>query len=250
MGAKHILLNHFSQRYPKLPENLDLTGAPKPGAAGAEPVASAPGPSGDPGTAEPAVAESAGVQVTFESATETDISTDPVPPASDPATTLVPDLAPQVTAPQPIVAMSFDFMSVKIRDMYKVAHYLEPIAEFYKDGEDDNVASGPQRDAGAEGDAEEAAVNGTTNGSGGKGKKQAPTTGQGSKKQKGPKPPKHGKGPDGQTVGDKVQDRADVEQARLAKRPSEESGASPERKRAKEDEAAVETLLAPEQADL
>jgi hypothetical protein len=25
MGAKHILLNHFSQRYPKLPENLDLT---------------------------------------------------------------------------------------------------------------------------------------------------------------------------------------------------------------------------------
>jgi hypothetical protein len=146
--------------------------------------------------------------------------------------------------------MSFDFMSVKIRDMYKIAHYLEPIAEFYKDGEDDNVTSGPQRDAGAVGDAEEAAVNGAANSNGGKSKKQAPTTGQGSKKQKGPKPPKHGKGLHGQTQADKVQDRADVEQARLAKRPSEESGGSPERKRAKEEEVAVEVLLAPEQADL
>ncbi|WVW79468.1 hypothetical protein I302_101437 [Kwoniella bestiolae CBS 10118] len=66
MKARHILLNHFSQRYPKLPKL----------------------PTAVPSTID-------------------DDST---------------------TAVQPVVSISFDFMSIKIRDMWKMAHYMEPLS--------------------------------------------------------------------------------------------------------------------------
>ena len=58
MGAKHILLNHFSQRYPKIPVLPD----------------SQPGQDG------------------------------------------------------PTIAISFDFMSIRVGDMWKMAHYIKPIS--------------------------------------------------------------------------------------------------------------------------
>ncbi|WVQ93116.1 hypothetical protein IAU59_000180 [Kwoniella sp. CBS 9459] len=72
MNARHILLNHFSQRYPKLPKL-------------------------------------------------------PVPvPQEDGSTTS-----------QPVVSISFDFMSIRVGDMWKMAHYMEPMSMLFAEVEEE-----------------------------------------------------------------------------------------------------------------
>ncbi|OCF42970.1 hypothetical protein I317_03191 [Kwoniella heveanensis CBS 569] len=72
MNARHILLNHFSQRYPKLPKLP-------------EPV-----------------------------------------PEEDGSTTA-----------QPVVSISFDFMSIRVKDMWKMAHYMEPMSMLFAEAEEE-----------------------------------------------------------------------------------------------------------------
>jgi ribonuclease Z len=82
MKAKHILLNHFSQRYPKIPKM-------------------------------------------------------PVPPPSSPGS---PSRSQNGKA-EPIVSISFDLMSINVSEMWKMAHYMEPISLLFPDEEegDDDV---------------------------------------------------------------------------------------------------------------
>jgi hypothetical protein len=70
MQAEYILLNHFSQRYPKVPKLP--------------------------------------------------------PPTSS-------------TGKEPIISISFDLMSIRIADMWKMAHYLEPISLMFPDEEEDDA---------------------------------------------------------------------------------------------------------------
>ena len=286
MGAKHVLLNHFSQRYPKLPENINLSGGPSRSAVPDTQVAgneATPAQSASPGTEQqtptveelsinPIATPTAESHIS-SSAPISDAFAEPTMSATDPATSL----------PHPVVAMSFDFMSVSVRDMYKIAHYLEAIAEIYKDGEDgdsatvdgvDGVAVNGGGGGGAgkgrvdEQSAEEAALNGsadTTAKSQGQGQQQAKQGKQPKQKQhKQPKQPKpqrdtqkqsgdgNGNGPMNGTAS-----QADTE--RIAKRASEDGaleGGSPDRKRPREETSDVprvpvkENQLAPEQADL
>jgi ribonuclease Z len=74
MNASHILLNHFSQRYPKLPK-LNL----------------------------------------------------PTNPTSS-------DGTPSATA-QPDISISFDFMSIKVGEMWKMAHYMDPLSMLFDEAE-------------------------------------------------------------------------------------------------------------------
>lgn len=71
MQARHILLNHFSQRYPKVPKL---------------PTASPSSPS---------------------------------------------------SKTEPVVSISFDLMSIRVDEMWKMAHYMEPISHLFPDEEED-----------------------------------------------------------------------------------------------------------------
>lgn len=230
MGAKHVLLNHFSQRYPKLPDNLDLSG----GAGAVSTYATAE-------TRNTASAHPTTSGDTYATASST--NTTPSPTTDE-------------QQHRPVVAMSFDFMSVKVRDMFKVAHYLEPIAEFYKDGEDE--AGGTTGD----GEVEEGGGGAAQVANGGKGKKQKDQAQPGAqgkvpkqpkqvkqanqpkqpKQLNKPKEPKQDNERDVREKSTGPGDDARAErngeevegQSRAEKRPSEESGSSPDRKRAKE----------------
>ncbi|KAK6906129.1 hypothetical protein I203_100113 [Kwoniella mangroviensis CBS 8507] len=81
MKAKHILLNHFSQRYPKLPK---LPTAPTP--------------------------------TTTQDGINGNGSSEEI---------------------QPVVSISFDFMSIKIRDMWKMNYYMEPLSLLFVETEED-----------------------------------------------------------------------------------------------------------------
>lgn len=76
MGATHVLLNHFSQRYPKLPK-----------------------------LAKPR----------------------PLPTNGEAADDLK----------EPIVSISFDLMSIRVGDMWKMAYYMEPLSELFADAEEE-----------------------------------------------------------------------------------------------------------------
>lgn len=78
MGARHILLNHFSQRYPKVPKLPTLTPSDRPGS----------------------------------------------PTSSSGAT-------------EPIVSVSFDLMSVRVDEMWKMSHYMETIGLLFAEEEED-----------------------------------------------------------------------------------------------------------------
>ncbi|WRT69179.1 uncharacterized protein IL334_006163 [Kwoniella shivajii] len=75
MSAKHILLNHFSQRYPKLPK-LPVPIPNEDGSAEAE--------------------------------------------------------------AQPVVSISFDFMSVKLSEMWKMSYYMEPLSLLFAEAEEED----------------------------------------------------------------------------------------------------------------
>nr|ODO03678.1 hypothetical protein L204_00014 [Cryptococcus depauperatus CBS 7855] len=82
MNARYILLNHFSQRYPKLPK--------------------------------------------------------------------VPAYAPSISSgasktSNPIVSVSFDFMSLRLGDMWKMSHYMEPISLLFTDPDDSEEAGHMER---------------------------------------------------------------------------------------------------------
>jgi ribonuclease Z len=82
MKARNILLNHFSQRYPKLPRL----------------------PTASPGDDE---------------------------------------------SGQPVVSFSFDLMSIRVGDMWKMAHYMDAISELFKEAdpeEGDNTAEAVEHD--------------------------------------------------------------------------------------------------------
>ncbi|WWD21385.1 hypothetical protein CI109_105870 [Kwoniella shandongensis] len=82
MNARHILLNHFSQRYPKLPK------LPAP----------------------------------------------PPPPAPTSDTTV--DQSTATTIP-PVVSISFDFMSIRISDMWKMSYYMDPLSMLFAEVEEE-----------------------------------------------------------------------------------------------------------------
>ncbi|WVF65453.1 hypothetical protein IAT40_000181 [Kwoniella sp. CBS 6097] len=86
MNARHILLNHFSQRYPKLPK------LPMP-----VPVPQEDGPSSSSDTGS-------------------------------------------MTA-QPVVSISFDFMSIRVGDMWKMAYYMEPMSMLFAEAEEEGDAA-------------------------------------------------------------------------------------------------------------
>ncbi|KAK8843961.1 hypothetical protein IAR55_006753 [Kwoniella newhampshirensis] len=101
MNARHILLNHFSQRYPKLPKL----------------------------------------------------------PTPAPIIEVGKVVGQQDIAPRPVVSISFDFMSIKIGDMWKMAYYMEPLSLLFAEAEEEG--EGEDRVVGAvEGD-----VNPTLDGS-------------------------------------------------------------------------------------
>lgn len=82
-------------------------------------------------------------QLVDDAAIETEIQGDQQPADADSGTQL--DSRPAVEAPkasiaprlEPVVAISFDFMSVRVKDMYRVSNYLEAIEELYKEPEED-----------------------------------------------------------------------------------------------------------------
>ncbi|WWC91109.1 uncharacterized protein L201_006050 [Kwoniella dendrophila CBS 6074] len=86
MKAKHILLNHFSQRYPKLPKL----------------------PSAKP---KPVTIEESGMN-------------DSAIPSVDQQT-------------EPIISISFDFMSIKIGEMWKMSYYMEPLSLLFVETEEE-----------------------------------------------------------------------------------------------------------------
>lgn len=101
MRAKYILLNHFSQRYPKLPK------LPMPTSV----VPAVETPLTEPTIAEPDA-------VFGETATLSASST-----------------SLQVST-EPIVSISFDFMSLRLGDMWKMPYYMEGLSMLFAEPED------------------------------------------------------------------------------------------------------------------
>lgn len=101
MRAKYILLNHFSQRYPKLPK------LPMPTSV----VPAVETPLTEPTIAEPDA-------VFGEAATLSASST-----------------SLQVST-EPIVSISFDFMSLRLGDMWKMPYYMEGLSMLFAEPED------------------------------------------------------------------------------------------------------------------
>ncbi|KIR35362.1 ribonuclease Z [Cryptococcus deuterogattii MMRL2647] len=99
MGAKYILLNHFSQRYPKLPK-LPM------------PTSVAPG-----------------VQAPSTSTAEPNGVVDEIATLSASSTSLE-------VSTEPIVSISFDFMSLRLGDMWKMPYYMEGLSMLFAEPED------------------------------------------------------------------------------------------------------------------
>ncbi|EIW66065.1 hypothetical protein TREMEDRAFT_70321 [Tremella mesenterica DSM 1558] len=96
MGASHILLNHFSQRYPKLPRLAPSS------------------------TFYPSYPTIDQTDQTIPSTSEAVASK-----GTDPSHTISSPLQPD---PEPIISISFDLMSIRVGDMWKMSHYMEAMS--------------------------------------------------------------------------------------------------------------------------
>nr|XP_018259272.1 uncharacterized protein I303_08200 [Kwoniella dejecticola CBS 10117]OBR81430.1 hypothetical protein I303_08200 [Kwoniella dejecticola CBS 10117] len=92
MNAKHILLNHFSQRYPKLPKLPVFSPTPVP-------------------------------TVSTDEAGNDTAATHEIPS-------------------RPVVSISFDFMSLRIGDMWKMQYYMEPLSLLFVEAEEEGDGEG------------------------------------------------------------------------------------------------------------
>lgn len=186
MGARHVLLNHFSQRYPKLP-NLTLPRATNAnGGAGVVPLENGVSPLAPAPTEVDADAEESAMNASpanVESSERVSVAEE---------ATLV---HASKSLPEPIVAISFDFMSVRVGDMYRVANYLEAIGELYKD-DDEEGEEGEVVGGGVEGEKVKGKGQGKKGGGGGGGGGGEANVGGGGKKgkAKGNKDQGQGKG--------------------------------------------------------
>lgn len=142
MGAEHVLLNHFSQRYPKLPK---LATSPPPPEVSSEEL-----PIEDsamtPAEAQVVKNEAGGSETL--SIEDSPRKTDGAKGAADEAGTTIQsndhplnESSLQTATTAPVVSVSFDFMSIRIGDMWKMAHYMDALsllfAEIEKDDGDD-----------------------------------------------------------------------------------------------------------------
>ncbi|RXK38185.1 hypothetical protein M231_04559 [Tremella mesenterica] len=96
MGASHILLNHFSQRYPKLPRLAPSS------------------------TFYPSYPTIDQTDQTIPSTSESVTST-----GTDPSQIISSSLQPDS---EPIISISFDLMSIRVGDMWKMSHYMEAMS--------------------------------------------------------------------------------------------------------------------------
>lgn len=115
MRAQHILLNHFSQRYPKMPKMP----VPEP-----PPDAGDATPPGSPSAESPKAGGGSPVQQHVTS------------PKLTPTSPRYKGKKPWHAA-EPVVSISFDFMSIKVGEMWKMAHYMEPISLLFPEEEDE-----------------------------------------------------------------------------------------------------------------
>lgn len=132
MRAKYILLNHFSQRYPKLPK------LPMP--TSVVPVVETPPTESI--NAEPNAIF--GENATFSaSSTSLQVST------------------------EPIVSISFDFMSLRLGDMWKMPYYMEGLSMLFAEPEDgEDVVNAVQTTEGTGVDGKEGNEKGGNQGKG------------------------------------------------------------------------------------
>ncbi|ODO09602.1 hypothetical protein I350_03210 [Cryptococcus amylolentus CBS 6273] len=186
MGAKYILLNHFSQRYPKLPKMPGVVPL-----AVAEEASESARPTRKEGVPEEILGEAFIEEDVLEnSSTETlaplpenvvlDASSEPsdppVLPSVTPTAPTIDDtssnLPPPSTAP-PHVSISFDFMSLRLADMWKMPYYMDALSILFAEPEEAEVEDG----AGSVGEGK---VNGAGTGTG----EQGGVTGAGKGKRK------------------------------------------------------------------
>ncbi|TYJ56176.1 hypothetical protein B9479_003162 [Cryptococcus floricola] len=229
MGAKYILLNHFSQRYPKLPKM--------------------------PGVVPLAVAEEASESARAkreenvpedlkEAAIEEDVpensSTETLAPL--PENVVLEASSPSSTAP-PHVSISFDFMSLRLADMWKMPYYMDALSILFAEPEEAEVEDG----AGSvvEGKAN-GAVTGEQGGATGTGKgkkaekrekKQAQKAAEGEAKSQGP-----GQGQGGEVKSKRAlkKELANVQKEKRARKSGE---GRREKGTLTESELAVESLV-------
>ncbi|WVQ73573.1 hypothetical protein IAR50_003151 [Cryptococcus sp. DSM 104548] len=149
MGAKYILLNHFSQRYPKLPK---MTGA----APALNETSESAGVIAEDNSAEETVEEAPAedVQTSLNETVPDNVvlgtpatvdqpfvldatpALPNVPPAPLPTSTALP------SSPPPHISISFDFMSIRLSDMWKMPYYMDALSILFAEPEEADAEDG------------------------------------------------------------------------------------------------------------